>query len=232
MMPESNMSSIPAIAISDQQRHHLPSTSPNNNSPPPRQQSRTTVTITSYGTKGPPLDFTSNIHLDARSIKNPPRTLRETYDGRCEGLRKDLQTDPSFQCLLEKGRQEIFRLESRLQRKDSGTKPAGADKQDHDANQITVGVACVSGRHRSVALAEELGNLPSWPAHFDVRVVHRDVESPHRHLELHKQNLERERRGEEVHSVGEEAVEEVDTDDESEDTGGGGDNRGRWCREM
>jgi RNase adapter protein RapZ len=47
--------------------------------------------------------------------------------------------------------------------------------QDEGRHYLTVGVGCTGGRHRSVVLAEEIGNLIREQG-FRVKVIHRDVE--------------------------------------------------------
>ena len=47
--------------------------------------------------------------------------------------------------------------------------------QDEGRHYLTVGVGCTGGRHRSVVLAEEIGNLIQEQG-FRVKVIHRDVE--------------------------------------------------------
>ena len=49
--------------------------------------------------------------------------------------------------------------------------------QEEGRHYLTVAIGCTGGRHRSVVLAERLGNSIRQEG-FDVRVIHRDVERP------------------------------------------------------
>lgn len=165
------------------------------------------LSITSYALEAPPLPFLPDIRLNARHLSNPPLALRKRYDGRCTPLRHHLRSDPSFSALLQEARPQIFAAEK--------TAAEQVARGETDRVKVTVAVFCVRGRHRSVAVAEDLAKC-EWLQGWEVRVWHRDVESPHRYLEIHRRNLERERRGEDVGvDQDEEAVEE------SEKSGGG-----------
>ncbi len=45
----------------------------------------------------------------------------------------------------------------------------------HDKHSVTIGVGCTGGKHRSVAIAEELGRVLGERG-YQVRVTHRDKE--------------------------------------------------------
>jgi len=47
--------------------------------------------------------------------------------------------------------------------------------QKEGRHYLTVGVGCTGGRHRSVVLAEEIGNVIREQG-FAVKVIHRDIE--------------------------------------------------------
>ncbi|KAI5202131.1 hypothetical protein E4T39_04863 [Aureobasidium subglaciale] len=153
----------------------------------------TILNITSYGLKGRPLDFKPDVHLNARRLIDPPTELRKAFNGRCEGLRKNLRADPAFHELLAEAPPQIFEAEKTL-------RALAVNTEDNSVKmiEIKVAVACVRGRHRSTAVAEELAKLPVWPEHYDVKVNHRDVDIPHRYQKWHQQNLEREQKGETV----------------------------------
>ncbi|KAK6002331.1 hypothetical protein QM012_001969 [Aureobasidium pullulans] len=172
-------------------------------------QTKTTIlSIVSYALKGPSLDFEPDVHINARRLINPPSELRKAFDGRCEGLRKNLRADPAFHELLAEAQPQISKAEQTRRALMTNT---------HDNSvrivEIKVAVACVRGRHRSTAVAEELAKLPVWPEHYDVRVYHRDVDTPHRYQAWHQQSLEREKMGETV-GIGDYGVEgDLDEDD-------------------
>ncbi|KEQ90321.1 hypothetical protein AUEXF2481DRAFT_575541 [Aureobasidium subglaciale EXF-2481] len=173
----------------------------------------TILNITSYGLKGRPLDFKPDVHLNARRLINPPPELRKAFDGRCEGLRRNLRADPAFHELLTETPPQVFEAEKTLRALVVNTEDNSIKKIE-----IKVAVACVRGRHRSTAVAEELAKLPVWPEHYDVRVNHRDVDIPHRYQKWHQQNLEREQKGETVNldDHGVESGDDSDLESESE----------------
>ncbi|KAG9677493.1 hypothetical protein KCU99_g1660, partial [Aureobasidium melanogenum] len=173
----------------------------------------TILSIVSYALKGPPPDFKPDIHINARRLINPPSELRKAFDGRCEALRKNLRADPVFHQLLAEAQPQIFKTEETR-------RALMVNTQDHSVHlvEIKVAVACVRGRHRSTAVAEELAKLPVWPEHYDVRVYHRDVDTPHRYQKWHQQNLEREKKGETV-GIDDYGVESDPDEDDNDDDG-------------
>ncbi|THY14237.1 hypothetical protein D6D02_04382 [Aureobasidium pullulans] len=142
--------------------------------------------ITSYALKEAPLDFKPDVHLNARRLINPPIELRKAFDGRSETLRKNIRADPAFQKLIDEAMPQVFEAEKTI-------RALILDEEHHSTQiiEIKVAVGCVRGRHRSVAVAEELAQLTVWPEHYD-------------------QNLERERNGESVE------VDETDSDEDQE----------------
>ncbi|KAI4719746.1 hypothetical protein E4T48_04017 [Aureobasidium sp. EXF-10727] len=185
-----------------------------NTNPASSTPKKTNLSITSYALKGPPLDFEPDVHVNAHRLINPSTELRKAFDGRCEGLRKDLRADPAFHQLLDEAQPQIFEAEE-------AKRALIFDTQDHTVHpvEVKVAVACVRGRHRSTAVAEELAKLPTWPEHYDVRLYHRDVDTPHRYQKWHQQNLEREQKGEtvDIHHHGAETDLDDDDDDDDDD---------------
>lgn len=175
------------------------------------QPKSTILSIVSYALKGPPLDFEPDVHVNARRLINPPSALRKAFDGRCEGLRKNLRADPAFRELLAEAQPQIFKTEETRRTLMTNTR-------DHSVHivEIKVAVACVRGRHRSTAVAEELAKLPVWPEHYDVRVYHRDVDLPHRYQAWHQQSLEREKMGEIV-NIGDYGADGDSDEDDNDD---------------
>jgi hypothetical protein len=180
------------------------------NTNPTTAPKSTILHITSYALKGPPLDFEPDVHINARRLINPPSELRKAFDGRCEGLRRNLRADPAFHELLAEAQPRIFEAEQKR-------RALIINAEDHTVRmvEVRVAVACVRGRHRSTAVAEELAKLPAWPEHYEVRVNHRDVDTPHQYQKRHQQNLERERTGETV-DLDNSGVDSEDSDDEDD----------------
>jgi RNase adapter protein RapZ len=52
--------------------------------------------------------------------------------------------------------------------------------QQEGRHYLTVAIGCTGGRHRSVVLAERLGDCIRQEG-FAVKVIHRDVERPPQH---------------------------------------------------
>lgn len=178
------------------------------NTNPTTAPKSTFLHITSYALKGPPLEFEPDVHINARRLINPPSELRKAFDGRCEGLRRNLRADPAFHELLAEAQPRIFEAEEKR-------RAMIINAEDHTVRMVpvNVAVACVRGRHRSTAVAEELAKLPVWPEHYKVKVYHRDVDTPHSYQKRHQQNLERERNGETV-DLDNSGVGSEDSDDE------------------
>ena len=118
------------------------------------------VTMVSFGFKhGPPIEF--NIVLDVRFLPNPyfEPTLTH-HDGR----------DPEvlrFVCESGPGRELIDRVESLL-------RFSLPQFQQEGKLYVTIAVGCTGGRHRSVAIVEELRRRLGGD--WDILVRHRDVD--------------------------------------------------------
>lgn len=77
--------------------------------------------------------------------------------------------------VLEREEEEVEVSTSEAERKVS-LKEGG--EEENEVMILRVGIFCEMGRHRSVAMVEELARL-EWPG-WDVEVVHRNVESKKR----------------------------------------------------
>jgi UPF0042 nucleotide-binding protein len=42
-------------------------------------------------------------------------------------------------------------------------------------NSINISIGCTGGKHRSVAIAEELKGMMAHNEHFDINIYHRDI---------------------------------------------------------
>lgn len=118
-----------------------------------------TVFISSYGHRLGPLLPTPQIAIDLRNLPNPPKNLRTGQTGLSKPLRDYLFSMDEVQRRFE---EVVTRISSRLQ-----------EAGDNGEGDIRVGVCCEIGKHRSVAVVEELGRtrFPGW----NVVVAHRDV---------------------------------------------------------
>jgi UPF0042 nucleotide-binding protein len=127
----------------------------------PGQDDKLNVTLLSFGFRNgiPPA---SDLVFDVRFLPNPYFV---------EGLKPHPGTDPRVaKWVLERGQSEEFlaRLESLLHFLIPQYRAEGK-------SYLTVSIGCTGGRHRSVALAEELGRRLSEKHRANVKVTHRDV---------------------------------------------------------
>ncbi|KAF2810223.1 uncharacterized protein BDZ99DRAFT_416440 [Mytilinidion resinicola] len=144
--------------------------------------------IYSHG-RTPPLNPPPDLKFDLRTIPNPPKSARDTHDGRSKRMRAHLLADARFTRKLEEVKGEI---EVAMQGKSeaiSGEPRAGHEANGHDGDLtiagssdeelespvLRVGCNCALGHHRSVAFVEELARL-EWPGDWRVQIVHRDVD--------------------------------------------------------
>jgi len=119
------------------------------------------LTLLSFGFRNgiPPA---SDLVFDVRFLPNPYFV---------EGLKPHPGTDPRVaQWVLERTQTQEFlaRLEALLQFLIPQYRAEGK-------SYLTVSIGCTGGRHRSVALAEELGKRLSEKHRANVKVTHRDV---------------------------------------------------------
>jgi RNase adapter protein RapZ len=127
----------------------------------PGKDDQLNVTLLSFGFRNgiPPA---SDLVFDVRFLPNPYFV---------EGLKPHPGTDPRVaKWVLERGQSQEFlaRLESLLHFLIPQYRAEGK-------SYLTVSVGCTGGRHRSVALAEELGRRLSEKHRANVKVTHRDV---------------------------------------------------------
>jgi RNase adapter protein RapZ len=127
----------------------------------PGQDDKLNVTLLSFGFRNgiPPA---SDLVFDVRFLPNPYFV---------EGLKPHPGTDPKVsQWVLERMQTQDFlaRLESLLLFLIPQYRAEGK-------SYLTVSIGCTGGRHRSVALAEELGRRLSEKHRANVKVTHRDV---------------------------------------------------------
>jgi RNase adapter protein RapZ len=127
----------------------------------PGQDDKLNVTLLSFGFRNgiPPA---SDLVFDVRFLPNPYFV---------EGLKPHPGTDPRVsQWVLERMQTQEFlaRLESMLLFLIPQYRAEGK-------SYLTVSIGCTGGRHRSVALAEELGRRLAEKHRANVNVTHRDV---------------------------------------------------------
>ncbi len=118
------------------------------------------INITSFGFKhGYPPD--ADMVFDVRMLPNPNFTPRlKPLDGRNGKVRDFVFSDGNASVFLDKASDMIdFVVE----------KYAGKDKL-----YLNVAIGCTGGRHRSVAVAEGLGEKLAFPVQ-NIKVVHRDI---------------------------------------------------------
>jgi UPF0042 nucleotide-binding protein len=123
--------------------------------------SRTKVTVLSFGYKyGLPMD--ADLVIDVRFLPNPfwiPELREQT----------GLDTDVRNYVLSQEGAEEF------LDRYYDLLKLIGAGYQREGKRYLTLAVGCTGGKHRSVAISEELSRRLSSDDRMAVKVVHRDL---------------------------------------------------------
>jgi UPF0042 nucleotide-binding protein len=127
----------------------------------PGQDDKLNLTLLSFGFRNgiPPA---SDLVFDVRFLPNPYFV---------EGLKPHPGTDPRVAAwVLERMQTQEFlaRLESLLQFLIPQYRAEGK-------SYLTVSIGCTGGRHRSVALAEELGRRLTEKHRANVKITHRDV---------------------------------------------------------
>jgi hypothetical protein len=177
------------------------------------------LVLASHG-HSPPLNPTPDLRIDVRSLPNPPKHIRDAYNGTSKRLQEWMKEDPVFitrrdairteiEAAItkkkdEQEKKEVLKVESEDKRNDSqvqssltgpGTgvddlgNPSDHEDDNEDVNassgneeenertadrmNFRVGIFCAMGRHRSVAMVEELAKM-SW-AGWQVKVEHRDI---------------------------------------------------------
>jgi len=122
---------------------------------------RTRVTVLSFGYKyGLPMD--ADLVMDVRFLPNPfwiPELREQT------GLDPDVRN----YVLSQEGAEEF------LDRYHELLKLIGAGYRREGKRYLTLAVGCTGGKHRSVAISEELSALLSTEDGMTVKVVHRDL---------------------------------------------------------
>jgi RNase adaptor protein for sRNA GlmZ degradation len=118
-----------------------------------------TVFISSYGHRLGPLLPNPQISIDVRNLPNPPKNVRTGQTGLSKPLRDGLF---SMDAVQQRFKEITMHISSRLR-----------EASNNGEAEIRVGICCEIGRHRSVAIVEELGRtkFPGW----NVVVAHRDV---------------------------------------------------------
>lgn len=130
--------------------------------PGAEKQPRMTTRIVSFGFKyGPPVD--ADMVLDCRFLKNPYFVdhLRD-YPGTTPDVRDYVLENPETQEFVARAEQLLEYCLPRFERE--------------GRSYLTIAVGCTGGRHRSVAIAEHLGNRLRERAKLAIDVSHRDVE--------------------------------------------------------
>ena len=122
---------------------------------------RTRVTVLSFGYKyGLPMD--ADLVMDVRFLPNPfwiPELREQT------GMDADVRN----YVLSQEGAEEF------LDRYHELLKLIGAGYRREGKRYLTLAVGCTGGKHRSVAISEELSALLSTEDGMTVKVVHRDL---------------------------------------------------------
>ncbi|KJA23212.1 hypothetical protein HYPSUDRAFT_40008 [Hypholoma sublateritium FD-334 SS-4] len=120
-----------------------------------------TLYITSYGHRFGPLATPPRIAVDLRTLPNPPKTIRSGQTGLSKPLRDWLFVNEE---VLARFSEICGRIRAELDE-------VGARGE----KELKVGVNCEMGKHRSVAVVEELARtkFEGWNVVVDHRDVHR-----------------------------------------------------------
>lgn len=213
------MESFSASSHSSQDIHTLPEYA-QNIIPEFKDSELPTLILTSHG-HSPPLNPPPDLRVDVRNLPNPPKHIRDAYNGTSKRLQEWMKENPVFiarrdairteieavmtKKMDEHEKKDVLKVEPKDNEKDIQTQPpptgnkSGTEQldeaidrnedEDEDADAsptadedddsrddeiiLKVGIFCAMGRHRSVAMVEELAKI-SWPG-WQVRVQHRDI---------------------------------------------------------
>ncbi|KAF8862241.1 hypothetical protein BDZ45DRAFT_553917, partial [Acephala macrosclerotiorum] len=102
------------------------------------------------------------LRFDLRNLPNPPKRIRDHNTGTSKRLQEWMEADPAFLARRDEIREEIK----------SGYRRVYTE-QDFSGLELRVGIVCAMGRHRSVAMVEELSRM-TWTG-WDIEVQHQDV---------------------------------------------------------
>lgn len=136
---------------------------------------RRQLNIVSYGEKNGPLSPSPTFSYNLCDLPNPPREVRvqQRRDHNSTVIQQWLLSHEAFRGRIDDARQEILEFVKIFDK--VGSPPEC---------EVTVGVGCQLGRHRSVTFANELArqlmvDLEGKQA-WQVTVVHRDKNMPKR----------------------------------------------------
>ena len=119
-----------------------------------------TLFLTSFGHRRGPLHPTPDILVDIRNLPNPPRNIRTRQTGLNKPLREaffaNAEVQRRFEAICEQIRQ---RLQQAVENRET---------------RVSIGVCCELGKHRSVAMVEQLGltHFDGWNAVVNHRDAH------------------------------------------------------------
>ncbi|TFK21395.1 hypothetical protein FA15DRAFT_672592 [Coprinopsis marcescibilis] len=142
--------------------------------------------ITSFGYRNGRLRPTPALTFDIRILPNPPRHIRASQSGLCKSLQEWLISNPEVQARFESISRTINNRMLAVER--------GGEVE------LSVGVCCQVGHHRSVAIVEALGRK-KWEGlldHWDIVVHHRDLQQDN--TKTHKDQVRRAERDERLKS--------------------------------
>ncbi|KAJ7586936.1 hypothetical protein C8J56DRAFT_89661 [Mycena floridula] len=143
------------------------------------KQSRSWILrIISYSHRRGPLQPAPDLQFDVRALRNPPKNVRDKYNGNAKALREWFLSDETVKRRFEEVCEAIGKaLEAETAEKPSEqpvSDSVSEDLEKREAKNFVVGICCEMGRHRSVAFVEELG-CRKWPVDWDVNIHHRDI---------------------------------------------------------
>ncbi len=157
----------------------------------------------------PPLHPRPRLRFDVRSLPNPPKHIRDAYNGTSKRLQEWMGADERFgqrrdeikreiegemRRVTEEHEKNVLKIRSEdeeeeiergylQEEQEHKTEEEGISSEEENSrpgdmdedcsSTLQVGISCAMGRHRSVAMVEELAKM-SWPG-WRVEVHHRDL---------------------------------------------------------
>ena len=122
----------------------------------------------------------TNLNISVKKFPNPSKHIRSSYNGTQKRLQDDLCGTPSFNSMYQDVLSQVI----------TGIDACNTINSLNTSQnpEITIGLGCEKGKHRSVAIVEMLAKDLH---NYNVQVVHRDLEKKSRTKKLTQQYNDR-----------------------------------------